>query len=259
MVTIPRPGPNPDLDPLRLARRLSAGCGALRGLALRAAFVRERLRVWPVGTSVVVLDTCRALADAGDPAFVDTLMAISCALAPQEASGLRRRLTEAAQQRGMQEVAAWLRRWPPWRDDTTSRRLPSLDGNRPLTLGERKALARRADRRTLRRALLDPHPSVVEQALRHPALTEADVVSLAARRPVPPEVLGRIFASPRWLSSHRVRLTLLRNPWCPLEIALQIVPHLRRHELRDAAASQELDPSLRAACARAARRGRDMH
>ncbi len=248
------------VDPLRLAQRLAAGCTALRGLSLRASFVGERLRVWPPETAVAVLDACRALADAGDSAAADTLMAASSALSAPTAPALRRRLSVTAIESGREELATMLRTWPPWRPSASNLpHGPELERGRPLTLGERKSLARRADRRMLRRVLLDPHPSVLDVVLRHPALTEADVVALAARRPARPELLARIFAAPRWLARHRVRVALLRNPWCPLDVALQLVPHVRRPELLAAGAARELDPTLRRACLRAARTAREAH
>ena len=67
--------------------------------------------------------------------------------------------------------------------------IPDYGRGRPLTLGERKSLARRPDRAMLDRLLHDPHPDVIRRLLRNPRLTEDDVVRLAARRPGRPEVL----------------------------------------------------------------------
>ncbi len=248
------------LDVTPLVIRLGDTMAALRDLHLRAAVVEERLRAWPATTSVAVLDVARALAEAGNPRALDLLTAVSAALAPADRAELRRRLTDAALASRRDEVAAWLRRWPLRREPgAAARRVPDFGKGRPVTLGERKSLARRMDRKLLRRVLQDPHPDVVRIVLRNPALTEDDVVRLAARRPVAPEVLRELFASQRWLARYRVRLALLRNPWCPLDVALQLVPQLRRADLRAAMGATELDPTLRAACARAVRRPDSLH
>src|SRR5437868_2209496 len=73
---------------------------------------------------------------------------------------------------------------------------------RPLTLGERKALARTHKREDLLLLLRDPHPAVVAILLDNPHVTEADIVRVAAARPAVPESLARVAAHPRWSVRH---------------------------------------------------------
>ena len=98
---------------------------------------------------------------------------------------------------------------------------PDYGRGRPLTLGERKSLARRPDRAMLERLLGDPHPLVIKRVLANPRLTEdfQTVLRLAAKRPCRPDVLAEIARAPRWAHSARVRLALILNPGTPLEIA----------------------------------------
>ena len=90
-------------------------------------------------------------------------------------------------------------------------RIPDYGAGRTLTLGERKALARRPTRKVMEKLFSDPHPSVIRTLLENPKVVEADVVRLAARRPGNPEVLAEVVRSPRWAHRLRVRISAARN------------------------------------------------
>jgi hypothetical protein len=116
--------------------------------------------------------------------------------------------------------------------DPSKERVPDYGKGRPLTLGERKALARRPDREMMARLLLDPHPDVSRRLLVNPRLTEDDVVRLAAKRPSRPDVLSEIARSEKWMHRSRVRMAIVLNPATPVEIAAPIVSLLMRQELK---------------------------
>ncbi len=119
---------------------------------------------------------------------------------------------------------------------------------RPLTLGERKALARRPDRDTLQRLFADPHPDVMRRLLRNPRLTEDDVVRLAARRPGHSELLAEIARDTRWVHRPRVRMALVMNPATPSEMAARIAGLLLRPELDLVVRSPGVPAAVRALC-----------
>jgi hypothetical protein len=118
---------------------------------------------------------------------------------------------------------------------------PLKPTGRPLTLGERKWLARTHDRERLLLLLRDPHPAVVGILLDNPYLTEPDVVRIAAGRPAVPDSLALVAAHPRWSVRHPVKRALALNPSTPLADAIRVVTTLRYQELRELA----VDPSLR--------------
>jgi len=118
---------------------------------------------------------------------------------------------------------------------------PLRPTGRPLTLGERKSLARTHDREQLLLLLRDPHPAVVAILLDNPHVTEADIVRIASARPAVPAALTTIAAHPRWSVRHPVKRALVLNPSTPLADAIRIATTLRQQELREFAA----DPSLR--------------
>lgn len=116
---------------------------------------------------------------------------------------------------------------------------------RPLTLGERKALARTHRREDLLLLIRDPHPAVVAIFLDNPHVTEGDVVRIAALRPAVPESLAKIAAHPKWSVRHPVKRALVLNPATPLADAIRIATTLRAGELAELAADPALPEALR--------------
>ncbi len=109
--------------------------------------------------------------------------------------------------------------------------------DRTLTLGERKSVAMRRDRRTIALALRDPSPKVIEKLLANPRVTETDVVSIAANRPVSREVLTVVGLHPKWRLSPRVAFALVMNPMTHPTIALSLIHNLHRTDAKAAFAS----------------------
>ncbi|HEY6879173.1 MAG TPA: hypothetical protein VI299_14200 [Polyangiales bacterium] len=204
-----------------------------------------------------------------EEAYGRLLLRVSMALAGPEAAGRKRAIACFAQARGQVGLARFLGAGdaeleepdddsqpadvPPAQGDPTLALDPALkralsEKGRPLSLGERKSLARRRDRELIGRALRDPHPDVVRVLLDNPALTELDVVRLCAQRPVAPEALLHVFRHPRWIVRYRVRAAIAFNPYTPESIAVQLLPHLTPSDLRAVARSAELSERIREAC-----------
>jgi len=122
---------------------------------------------------------------------------------------------------------------------------PLRPSDRPLTLGERKSLARTHRRDSLALLLRDPHPEVVAIMLDNPHVTEADVVKIASTRPAVPESLHRIAAHSRWSVRHPVKRALVLNPSTPLADAIRIATTLRAAELEQLASDHALHELLR--------------
>jgi hypothetical protein len=117
---------------------------------------------------------------------------------------------------------------------------------RPLTLGERKSLARRAE--WVHRLLNDPHPDVIARVLASPKITEVDIVRLVAKRPGNPFVLAAIARSAKWMRSARVRTALCAHPQTPPAVAAHIAPLLLMQELRDIVNAESAPAILRRQC-----------
>jgi hypothetical protein len=101
-----------------------------------------------------------------------------------------------------------------------------------LPLGVRRSLARGVDFDRLEGLLRDADAVVIDHLLQNPRITEAQVVRIASRRPVPAETLERIVHSRRFGQRTAVRTALARNPYLPTRLAVQLLGTLPLAEVR---------------------------
>lgn len=235
--------------PVDAAERLARAVDEVSDAVLRAAFVRHELAALPVDDAIDVLRLCLGATEQGDPRAQKLFLTAGVALAPVASTPVRERLAEGALLRGHRHLARLLIREEP--DDSSATHVPDFGLGRPVSLGERKSLARRRDRHLLARVIADPHPDVIRLLLGNPMMVEADIVRLAARRPISPDVAREIAGSPRWMVRYAVQVALARNPGTPRDVALWVVPLLRPRELAELALDATLSPVVREAAARA--------
>lgn len=114
-----------------------------------------------------------------------------------------------------------------------------------LPLGVRRSLARGSEPAMLEKLLLDPDPVVIGHLLENPRVTEAQVVRIAARRPIPAETLRAISSSRRFATRTAVRIAVARNPYCPTDVAVGLLGTLPLGELREVAADATVHPVTR--------------
>jgi hypothetical protein len=251
-------------DARGLAAELAARVNGILEPRMRLAAVVDALTSPPPERSARLLAELvgRARdAAAGHRAALDAALLV---IADGARLGYERRaeLYRAARLADLPEVAMLLfEAAPPARGvESILRRLdderPLVPSGRPLTLGERKALARGHRRELLVQLLADPHPDVVAILLDNPHLTESDVLRVAARRPILGAALEAIFRSDRWRARLRVRRALALNPFSPLPLAARAMATLGDPDLDAAAVDGTLSEPLRrhAAALRARRR-----
>ena len=216
---------------------------------MRVGLVCERLEAMEDDQAVAFLDDAHRSASLGDPDAQSVFLAIGWALFEPRIESMRSALGVAARRAELHQVADFV---VPVLDDEEApgneRRIPDFGRGRPLTLGERKSLARTHDRSLIQRVVRDPHPDVIRILLDNPTLTEEDVVRVCAARPNDPNVLQTVYRHRRWVVRYRPRNAILRNPDTPLDTALLLAPLLRKGELKEAATSSELAPPLRLSC-----------
>lgn len=123
---------------------------------------------------------------------------------------------------------------------------PLRRDSRPLTLGERKSLARTGRRDVILQVRRDPHPDVVAILLGNPHITEADVVTIAAARPAVPATLTLVADHPRWSTRHVVRRALAFNPHTAAHVAIRVATTLGPTDWRELVGDHGLAPELRA-------------
>lgn len=238
-----------------LARRLARRIAGIADASTRVRYLSHTLESMRPGDVADVLTVAVHGAEARDGALGSLLLALCLALASEPLAGLREQVVGEAIGRGQHAAAALLRPRPAVRESEAPHDVPDFGKGRPLTLGERKSLARRRDRDLLARVLRDPSPEVIRIVLGNPALTEQDVLRLCARRPVPPAVLREVFRSTRWIVRYPVRRAIVRNPFTPIDVALSLAALLNAQDAREVVDSPELALPLREACRRVAALG----
>ncbi|MDY0058446.1 MAG: hypothetical protein RBU45_01420 [Myxococcota bacterium] len=175
-------------------------------------------------------------------------VALAAALGdPTFPEGVLQQILREAGERGDWQVGNLLQPRGAYVDVTRRPPPPPPPGSpsRELTLGERRSLARRPDRVSLEKLLLDPDPLVIRSLLPNARLVEDDVLRIACRRPCRAEVLAEIYQCPRWVCRPRIQLALVLNPYNRTEISLRLVPLLPVDLLRQVAQEGTIDPLVR--------------
>ena len=159
---------------------------------------------------------------------------------------------DAAVDEGCPSAEVWLRSERPAVTDDAALELAREEQRvaaalRELTLGARRALARRASGDTIGMLLIDPDPGVVLNLLRNPRLNEAMVLRLVAHRPTPSGALEAVLQVERWRQRYRLRLALARNPYLRIGAGVKLLPTFLPKDLRELWLDENLATALRVA------------
>jgi hypothetical protein len=235
-------------DAAATARRLAQRVTALPDLTMRQVALAEALTLATAEDAVALLAALlRASRETPGHPYTATIAALAGMLS--DASLLpyvtRAALYEAALAVQRPDIARLLLDAAPGADELKppGPERPIAPRGRPLTLGERKSLARTQKRDLIARLIVDPDAQVIRVLLGNPHLTEADVLAIASRRPNRKEVLRVVFES-AWLARYAVKRALVLNPYTPGDLAVRLLPTLALNDLRaiahDPAASEPL-------------------
>ncbi len=237
----------PKSEASQLAKRWCRASNALDG-GLRVAYLATEIEGHPALAAEALDELCGA-AEQAEPLARELLVTFVDLLAGERGALLGDRLREQAAHHSLLALARLLRRpaTPSSAGASGEARVPDYGTGRPLTLGERKALARRPTRKTMEKLFADPHPAVIRTLLQNPKVIEDDIVRLAARRPNDPAILAAVAGSPRWAHRVKVRLTIVLNPDTAPAVAIPLLALLMRPELKLVADTPGLAPALRAA------------
>lgn len=198
-----------------------------------------------------LLDALATAGRAGGPPFdLSLLAAVDLAASDRLPYPNRRAIFEAAGAAGLKSCQELLISAQDLLVPDAAKPRALIPGARPLTLGERKSLARSWRRDVIERMLADPSPDVVALLLANPHLTEDDILRIATARRSSGAVLQLVLRSRRWGCNGRVRRALVQNPRLPVPTALRLLGLLNRRELAEVAKRPRLPPPLSAAIAR---------
>jgi hypothetical protein len=233
-----------------VAQRWLRAIPTLRGSGLRSGYLRAEIARRPLDVIAEALNDLVGRAEQADALAREALSAVTPLLADPALAAWTEALRDFARARALLPLDRLLRfergltSEAPEIDERT---LMTSRSGRALTLGERRALARRPSRATLDKLLRDPHPMVMRNVLSNPRLTEDDVVRVAARRPAYAGVIAEIARHSVWPFRPRVRRAIVQNPGAPQEIVMPLLRLLIRPELAEVAAAQDVPAAVRAA------------
>lgn len=205
-------------------RRFQRALLSLPELSLRLGWLDSELRHAPGAPMAELLEQVVRDSEGSAPDAREALITIALWTAGHAADETLEKLRAAAFEQRLVSLQRVIRRvappsLPPMEDEP---RVPDYGTGRELTLGERRSLARRADRDGFDRLLRDPHPMVLRQLLGNPRTTEADVVRVTAFRPARASLIQEV-ARTHWLTRARVRMSILQNPGAPPAVAVPLV------------------------------------
>src|SRR6186713_886130 len=156
-------------------RRLIRSIVGFPELAMRVAWLGEQFDGKSDESIARVLDLLTAYSQLPDESARESTLALSVLLARRRDSAWLWALHQTAKQHALINLERTLRpttSGPPSSRDQPELPVPDYGGGRPLSVGERKSIARRPTRLQLERLLHDPHPLVIAQLLSAPGLTE---------------------------------------------------------------------------------------
>lgn len=114
-----------------------------------------------------------------------------------------------------------------------------------LPVGEKLTLARRGPARVAGALLEEGHPQAIKLALGNSFLSESQVLKVLAKADVPERVVAAIAQHQKWSRLYNVRMALVRNARTPVSSVLAFLPDLTLRDLKEIAALEDLDLSVR--------------
>ncbi|HVU04026.1 MAG TPA: hypothetical protein VHE30_19840 [Polyangiaceae bacterium] len=215
---------------------------------LRVTYLESELLRMGTRVAAPLLDAVAGSSENGDAEAREALLSIAMVLANPAHHALVDALRSETDSQRLLSLDRLLRRAPPpsiAAPKPEEQPVPDYGRGRELTLGERKSLARRPDRRAFEKLCLDPHPQVLRQLLENPMMVEEDAIRIATLRPARRGALAELVQSTRWMARPRVRLSIILNPGTPPGIALPLVALCNREELQDVLRSTDTPMVLR--------------
>jgi len=92
----------------------------------------------------------------------------------------------------------------------------------------------------------DPKKLVSMAVIKSPAVKEGEALSYASNNALAEDVIAYIANKKEWTKLYTIKLALIKNPKCPLQSAMRLLPHLRAKDLAVIARSRGIPAALAA-------------
>lgn len=99
---------------------------------------------------------------------------------------------------------------------------------------------------SLQRSVLirDSNKLVIMAVIKSPALNDAEAMRFSQFRTLPEEALRYIASNREWTKHYTVKLNLVQNPRCPMELSLRFLNHIRVNDLRILSRSKNIPQAV---------------
>ncbi len=214
---------------------------------MRSASLVERFSAVKAETVADILSVlCRKAAEKRTP-YVEVLENCIDIERLKEALGLEKMsaIYDAARKKGHEDVVRLLMNPPP--QGKRYSEFDFVEGQQvtDITLGHKRSLAKGFNKDTLDRILYDEDLVVIGHILSNPRIVERDVLKIASKRPIKPEILKTVFESEKWISRYVVKRALVLNPCTPTGIALGLVNFMQFQDLKLIATNKTVHEEVR--------------
>ncbi len=226
--------------------------GGLDQPALRLSWLAAWVRQTPMDVASVelegLMEEAECFSDASTPALVAWVSWISGALDPPTHRALSKYALRTSLFR-LGRMLAFGERCPDvdLSQAPPDSSLPDYGRSRPLTLGERKNLARRSVRKDIERLCRDPHPAVIAELLSNPQLTEPDLLHFVTSSRVNVASICHVLRHARWVTASKIRMGVLQNPALPTWQTVPLLSLCTRPELASVARARRVPAELQGA------------
>ena len=214
---------------------------------MRSSSLAERFSAVKAETAVEILNEFCTKAAAKKDGYTEIMPSCIDMDKMKEVLGLEKmsNIYVAARSRGYDNVVRLLMNPPPKGKKYSEFDFVEGRVTHDITLGEKRSLAKGIDKDTLDRIIYDEDPIVIRNILSNPRIVERDVLKIASKRPIKPQILKVIFESKKWLSRYVVKRALVLNPFTPTGIALGLVNFMQYKDLKLIGSSKYLHDELR--------------
>ena len=101
-----------------------------------------------------------------------------------------------------------------------------------IPLGLKKTLAKSRQKHLLDKLVYEEDPIIIRNLLNNTQVTERDVLKIITRRPIRKQIIQEVLNSKKWIDRYTVKKAIIRNPYTPTDIALNLLHYMLLQDIR---------------------------